>query len=184
MVAIAQTAGYKGKVARTGTGKAETANLTALLCHLLEQGFPCIVGFDVNATNNYGVHEHSGDPGKSKGDHAHWAVVCGYLVSKAATYFVATHWNKYYCWPANALLESNGQLNRWEKGGDWEKERRVVTSGFLWLRSTTVERSEFSAPGTVKSPVKTNHLPNTDLDMRDLTVVIYPNDPSVVAPTL
>src|SRR6266508_2395755 len=82
MVQLADAAGYKGKVVRTDSGKPDRENLTALLRTLLGQQFLCIVGFDVNSSNNYQVHQQAGDPGKHTGNHAHWAVVFGYWARK------------------------------------------------------------------------------------------------------
>ncbi|MEQ8275085.1 MAG: hypothetical protein RMA76_09680 [Deltaproteobacteria bacterium] len=90
--AIAEHFGYASKVHDGG-------DLDALY-HILDAGHPALVCFDVDA---------NGNPHVVVGDHAHWAVITGYVDFEGERYVVAKHgWDvaEHHVWRAEDFARS------------------------------------------------------------------------------
>ncbi len=92
---LAKSFGYQARVTPHFTvADAEAA---------IDRKHPVLVAFDV---------DNAGNPGKSGGSRAHWAVLEGHFQANGEEYFVATHaWEgKEYVWRAKDLLASIEQM--------------------------------------------------------------------------
>jgi hypothetical protein len=104
------------------------AEMFPVVRHHIDQNVPLIVCYDVIPDRG----ATQGDPGLTKGEHAHWAVIFGY-VDKAPRKVLATHgWGAYYEWNADDLAASNAQIDEFAQGGIWHRAReggKVVWKG-------------------------------------------------------